>query len=144
MQLGESLARNDCFIQPGYTPGDSIGTLSAIHLCKHVQVLQVSHSCFPLWWEDPLKYNRTCSKYPLLYVHRKMGRIMLYRPAVCPSVRLSGHRFHTITQKVLQLSTSNLIYSFPIGPWGTLFLLGSWPWFSRSQRSQRSNSVSGA
>ena len=50
-------------------------------------------------------------------------------------------RFHVITPKVLHLSNWILVYSFSIIPWGTLIILGLWPWFSRSHRSQRWNLV---
>ena len=79
-----------------------------------------------------------------VYYYMPIGRIMLWRcPSVCPSVR-RHIGFRAITQKILQLSTSYLVYSFPLGPWRTLLILGSWPNFSRSQGSKSSNSVSGA
>ena len=37
--------------------------------------------------------------------------------------------FCAISQKVLQVSIWNFIYSFPIGPLVSLFMLVSWPWF---------------
>ena len=49
---------------------------------------------------------------------------------------------HSDTAPMRNINWS-LVYTFPIGPWGSLFVLGSWSWFSRSQ-SQRSNLVSGA
>ena len=49
----------------------------------------------------------------------QVGRIMLWR---CPSVW--RHRFHVMTQKVSQLSSWKLAYSFPIDPWKSLFFLG--------------------
>ena len=70
------------------------------------------------------------------YYYMPIRHIMSWHcPSVCPSIRPSVRPktlcFCTITQKVLQLSSSNLVYSFRIGPWRTLFILGSWPEFSR-------------
>ena len=59
----------------------------------------------------------------------------------CLSVCLSKDTyFCMISQNVLQLSNSNLVYNFPIGDWESLFILGSWLRFSRTQWSQKFHS----
>ena len=54
--------------------------------------------------------------------------------SVCLSICLSEDtHFHAITQTILQLSNRYLVYSFPIGPWGSLFVVESGPGYSRPQ-----------
>ena len=50
------------------------------------------------------------------HVFIRPSGILCYGAVVCPSVCSKTLRFRMITQKVLHLSTSNLVYSFPVGP----------------------------
>ena len=77
--------------------------------------------------------------YCYYHYYMPIGRIMSVRSSVRRHIG-----FRATTQKVLQPSTSYVVYRFPLGPWGTLLILWSWPQLPRSQRSRRSNLVSSA